>query len=218
MFTGIVEELGTVKRIVNGTGSIKLTVSATKILEDLTQGDSIAVNGVCLTAVQFTSNEFTADVMPETMKRTGLGVLKQGDRVNLERALTLASRLGGHIVSGHIDGQGEIVSMHQDDNAIFVRVAVPESLAKYIIKKGSVAIDGISLTVVDCGQKWFTVSLIPHTALITTIGFKKAGDKVNIENDIIGKYVERLLGFGAKVDSVQQPDRLTAEFLRNHGF
>lgn len=218
MFTGIVEELGSIKTVAHSTRSVKLTVKANKILEDMNLGDSIAVSGACLTVVGFTDNEFTADVMPETLKRTALADIRSGDFVNLERALSLNTRLGGHIVSGHVDGVGEIVSMDKDDNAVIIKIKVNESLAKYVIEKGSVTIDGISLTVVKCGNTWFSVSIIPHTASVTTLAIKKPGDFVNIENDIIGKYVERLLGFQVTNDLNNKKNNLSMDFLKENGF
>lgn len=218
MFTGIVEELGSIKTVAHSTRSVKLTVKANKVLEDMNLGDSIAVSGTCLTVVGFNDNEFTADVMPETLKRTALADIKSGDFVNLERALSLNTRLGGHIVSGHVDGVGEIVSMDKDDNAVIIKIKVNESLAKYVIEKGSVTIDGISLTVVKCGNTWFSVSIIPHTASATTLAIKKPGHFVNIENDIIGKYVERLLGFQATNDLNRKKNNLSMDFLKENGF
>ena len=218
MFTGIVEELGSIKTIVHSSRSVKLTVKANKILEDINLGDSIAVSGACLTVVDFTANEFTADVMPETLNRTALANIKSGDFVNLERALSLNTRLGGHIVSGHVDGMGEIISMNKDDNAIIIKIKVNESIAKYVIEKGSVTIDGISLTVVECSNTWFSVSIIPHTASATTLAIKKPGDFVNIENDIIGKYVERLLFFQTENSLQNKKNNLSIEFLKENGF
>lgn len=217
MFTGIIEELGTVKSIAHGTKSVKITIAASKILTDVHIGDSIAVNGTCLTVVSFTNDAFTADVMPETVKRTGLAYLKNGAKVNLERALAVTSRLGGHIVSGHVDGVGEIIALDRDDNALIVKVQVDRQLAKYIVEKGSVTIDGISLTVVASQPDWFSVSLIPHTAAVTTLGYKKIGDYVNIENDIIGKYVERLLLF-AETEPEKNSNNITRDFLTQNGF
>lgn len=217
MFTGIVEELGTVQSVVHGTRSVKLTIQANIVLSDVHIGDSIAVNGVCLTVVSFTRGTFTADVMPETVRRTALARLHSGTKVNLERALSVHSRLGGHIVSGHVDGLGEIVAVDRDDNALLVKIKVDMQLAKYIIEKGSVAIDGISLTVVECTDDSFAVSLIPHTAAVTTLGYKTVGDLVNIENDIIGKYVERLLFF-EKAEPQKPEGKITLDFLTKHGF
>lgn len=215
MFTGLVEELGKVKTIARGAKSVRLTVAASKVLADVKLGDSIAVNGTCLTVVDYGDTFFTADVMPETVERTALAGLKSGDLVNLERTLRLGDRLGGHIVSGHIDGVGIISEMKKDDNAVLVRIEAGEEVMRYIIKKGSIAIDGISLTVVAYSKNWFTVSLIPHTASLTTLGVKKPGDSVNLEVDVIGKYVEKLLGL-QKPDPVESS--ITMDFLRENGF
>lgn len=216
MFTGLVEELGKVKTVVKGAMSVRLTVSARTILGDVKLGDSIAVNGTCLTVVDYSDSWFTADVMPETVDRTALAGLKAGDSVNLERTLRVGDRLGGHIVNGHVDGVGTIRSKQQRDNAIVFRIEASAEVLRYIVKKGSVAIDGISLTVVDTGPDWFTVSLIPHTASVTTLGTKGPGDPVNLENDIIGKYVEKLMSPGP-AESGQQKG-LTADFLQKNGF
>jgi len=215
VFTGIVEELGTLLGIRHGADSARLIIGAEKVLEDVQVGDSIAVNGVCLTVVQFNSREFTADVMPETLAKTNLGALKPGDRVNLERALQLGDRLGGHLVSGHIDGVGIITRIQRRDIASLVTIRAPEEVMRYIIKKGSVAIDGVSLTVVDFQPESFEVSLIPHTAHATTLGHKKVGDAVNLEADVIGKYIEKLIvsrGGNAK------ESKISLSFLAEHGF
>lgn len=218
MFTGIVEELGTIKAIKTGAKSIQITIAAKKILADLAIGDSIAVNGACLTVVRFGGSDFTADVMPETMRLTGIAYLNTGAAVNLERALTLSSRLGGHIVSGHIDGMGEILETVREDNAVIVKIKAAATFLKYMIKKGSVTIDGVSLTIVAVEKTWFSVSMIPHTASVTTLGLKKAGDFVNIENDIIGKYVERLLTCQDEQNSQTASTKITKEFLNQYGF
>lgn len=215
MFTGIVEELGVLRAVRRGADSAQLVIGAEKVLEDIRVGDSIAVNGVCLTAVRFTAADFTADVMAETLAKTNLGDLKTGDRVNLERALRLGDRLGGHLVSGHIDGVGTITGMEKHDIATLVTIRAPREVMRYIIKKGSVAIDGTSLTVVDFSTDTFQVSLIPHTARATTLGFKKAGDTVNLEGDIIGKYIERLAGFRA---GTGRESKIDLGFLAEHGF
>jgi len=215
MFTGLVEELGKVKQIVRGAKSVRLSVFGSKVLEEVKMGDSIAVNGTCLTVVDFSRNWFTADVMPETVDRTALAGLKAGDTVNLERTLRLGDRLGGHIVSGHIDGVGTIIAKEQNDNAVIVRIGAGAEVMRYIITKGSIAIDGTSLTVVDFGDNWFTVSLIPHTASMTTVGLKAIGEPVNLEADIIGKYVEKLLGLQ---HAIKQGEKLTMGFLEQHGF
>ena len=214
MFTGIVEEIGTVRAI--GGGS--MVIAASRVLEDVALGDSICVNGVCLTVTRFDSAVFTADVMPETVRRTSLASLKPGSHVNLERALTLATRLGGHIVSGHIDGTGNILAFREEGNAILMQVAAEPHLLRYIIEKGSVAIDGISLTVAAVSSQDFTVSLIPHTREVTILGEKAAGDLVNIENDIIGKYVERFVMMPPEKKAIGKESKLTMEFLQQHGF
>lgn len=218
MFTGIIEEIGIIRNIVKGSRSIKLTITAKKVLENTNLGDSIAVNGVCLTVTALGKDGFTADVMPESMSKTNMGRLKPGDRVNLERALTLSSRLGGHIVSGHIDGVGDIINMEKDDNAVRVTLISVPKVMKYIVSEGSVALDGVSLTVAHLGDNDFTVSLIPHTAQVTTLLDKKVGDKLNIENDVVGKYVERLLSFSDKDKAVEKNSVISLKFLRENGF
>ena len=179
-------------------------------------GDSVAVNGTCLTVSNFDNKIFNADVTQETLNRTNLGSLKNGSKVNLERAMTLSGRFGGHIVSGHIDGVGSIKSMKKDDNAIILTIEVPKHLMKYIVEKGSVAVDGISLTVASLTDNTFSIFLIPHTLKETVLYYKKEGDKVNIENDVIGKYVERLLTF--KEDNDGKKSNITMEFLLKNGF
>lgn len=216
MFTGIVEELGSVAAVEKGAKSAVLRIDASKVLDDVKLGDSICVNGVCLTVVDFTSSKFSADVMAETLRRSNLGELKPGAKVNLERALKVSDRLGGHIVSGHIDGVGTIRSIVKEDIANVFTVSAPPEVMRYIIKKGSIAIDGISLTVVDLAEDSFRVSIIPHTALQTTLGFKKEGAKVNLESDVIAKYVERLFP-GGREEGGAKPG-LTAGFLAEHGF
>ena len=218
MFTGIIEEIGIIRNIVKGSRSIKLTITAKKVLENTNLGDSIAVNGVCLTVTALGKDGFTADVMPESMSKTNMSRLKPGDRVNLERALTLSSRLGGHIVSGHIDGVGDIINMEKDDNAVRVTLTSVPKVMKYIVSEGSVALDGVSLTVAHLGDNDFTVSLIPHTAQVTTLLDKKVGDKLNIENDGVGKYVERLLSFSDKDKVVEKNSAISLKFLRENGF
>ena len=193
MFTGIIEDLGIVQAIQEGSHSAKLRILSTLILSDLKIGDSIAVNGICLTATTFDSSSFTVDVMPETLRKTNLGELKHGHKVNLERALTLTTRLGGHLVSGHIDGTGKIAKLISQDNAVVFEIQYPSSLAKYLVPKGSIAIDGTSLTIVDVEPQTFSVSLIPHTRGVTGLGHKKAGDTVNLEADVIAKYLEKLI-------------------------
>ncbi len=215
MFTGLVEEVGIVKSILKGTKSVKIVIKAKKVLEDIKIGDSISTNGVCLTVTDFTDNTFSVDVMPETMKRSNLKNLVPGSKVNLERALRLGDRLGGHLVSGHIDGTGKILSFDKEDNAVWVTIKPPEELLKYIIYKGSIAIDGISLTVAYIDNKVFKVSIIPHTKKVTTLIEKSLGDEVNLECDMIGKYVEKLLIHNKKEEDDKDID---IKFLKEHGF
>jgi riboflavin synthase len=218
MFTGIVEEIGTVVSISKGAKSSKLTLQGNIIFEDMHIGDSIAVNGVCLTVTTKTSNTFTVDVMAETLRRSSLGSLSQGSKVNMERAMAANGRFGGHIVSGHIDGTGTIQSFVQEDNAVWVTIDTPTKILKYIIEKGSITIDGISLTVAYVDDTCFKVSIIPHTAGNTTLLMKKAGDIVNLENDIVGKYIDKLLHF--KEDTVEETktSKLSMDFLAENGF
>ena len=214
IFTGIIEELGTINRIERGSNSSKINVKANQVLEGTKIGDSIAINGVCLTVTTFSSNHFTADVMAETLAKTNLNQLGNGQRVNLERAVRLGDRMGGHLVQGHVDGVGTIAEQKKLDIATLFRIKATDDVLAYIVEKGSIAIDGISLTVVDLLADSFTVSLIPHTAAMTTLGFKKPGDNVNLETDIIGRYVERLL--------TRLPDKhkseLSTGFLAENGF
>ncbi|MCR5176279.1 MAG: riboflavin synthase [Anaerovibrio sp.] len=212
MFTGIIEEVGSVA----GIGSGVLTIKAEKVLSDVQLGDSIAVNGVCLTVAGYDGSSFKADVMPETIRRTSFAELKKGSPVNLERALTLQSRLGGHIVSGHIDGVGRIVSLQEDKNAILMKISASDDILRHIVEKGSVALDGISLTVAQVTDGDFTVSLIPHTRQVTNLSGKRVGSLINIENDVIGKYVEKLLGQSNQ--NSPSGSRITMEFLNNNGF
>lgn len=214
MFTGIVEEVGKVKSIGNGI----LRIQADKVLEDVRLGDSIAVNGICLTVTDFGAGSFQADVMPETIRRTSLGELKLGSPVNLERALTLSSRLGGHIVSGHIDGTGRIVSLKEDKNAILMKIEAEGSILRYIVEKGSVALDGISLTVAQVTSRDFTVSLIPHTRQVTNLSAKGEGSLINIENDVVGKYVEKLQQPADNTAAATPKSSITMDFLRQNGF
>lgn len=217
MFTGLVEELGKVKGIVHGANSVKLTITAKLVIEDMKIGDSIAVNGTCLTVVAFADTWFTADVMPETVKSTVLASFTIGDIVNLERTMRVGDRFGGHIVSGHVDGVGTITQKEKNDNAIIVKIKADTAVMRYIVKKGSITIDGISLTVVEYEQDWFTVSLIPHSASMTTLGFKKVGQQVNLEADVIGKYVEKLLGLQSSQPE-SKTSSLNQNFLQQHGF
>ncbi len=215
MFTGLVAELGTVEKLAQQGESYHLTLAARKVLQNLKIGDSVAVNGVCLTVVQMDDAGFTADVMPETVRLTNIGSLHAGDRVNLERTLRLCDGLDGHIVSGHVEGLGVIASRRADGIAMVVTITTPPELLRYIIKKGSIAIDGISLTVTQVTDTSFSVSLIPHTAKETTLGFKDVGDSVNLETDIIGKYVERMLGLA---DKKQSGALLDKNILLENGF
>lgn len=213
MFTGIVEEIGTIESVSRGTASYILKIRADKVLGGTVEGDSIAVNGLCLTATSIENGSFTADVMPESLRRSSLAALKKGDSVNLERALSLSSRLGGHIVTGHIDGVGTIVKYKNEGNAVWITISAPESIMHYIVEKGSIAIDGVSLTVAAVGADWFKVSIIPHTGAKTILLQKREGDRVNLENDIIGKYIEKLCAPSTKAGG-----GITAEFLAENGF
>lgn len=215
MFTGIIEETGKLLWAEPG----KLHIQAKKVLEGTKIGDSIAVNGVCLTVTALSSSDFTADVMPETLKRSSLGLLKSGSGVNLERAMAADGRFGGHIVSGHIDGTGTVEDIKKDGNAIRYQIRTQPDITKGIVEKGSIAIDGISLTVTMVQKERFEVSVIPHTLKETILGEKRKGSVVNLENDIIGKYVERLLFFeqSAKQDAVKETT-LKKEFLLRAGF
>lgn len=215
MFTGLVAELGTVQRLDRQGESYHLTVSAVKVMQNLKIGDSVAVNGACLTVVDMHDSVFTADVMPETVRLTNIGSLHAGDKVNLERTLRLCDGLDGHIVSGHVEGLGTIISRRPEGIANVVEIAAEARLLRYILPKGSIAIDGISLTVTAVADSSFSVAIIPHTAKETTLGFKGAGDKVNLETDIIGKYVERLLNTGAYGKSEKQLDK---NILLENGF
>lgn len=215
MFTGIIEEVGRVVKIAQQGQFATITISGSRIFNDMHLGDSIAVNGVCLTVTQFGSNHFCADVMSETLQRTTLGSLQPNSPVNLERAMAANGRFGGHIVSGHIDGTGEIVSITPAHNAVWFRIKSTPKLLRYVIEKGSITIDGISLTVVDCDAESFRVSVIPHTLSETNLGGKKIGDRVNLENDVIGKYVEKLL---QPATATTPESRLTADFLQKVGF
>ena len=209
MFTGIIEETGEVVSIEAGARSFKLTIRADVIFDDLKTGDSVAVNGVCLTAAKISGNTFTADVMPQTVRNSSLGALTRGGRVNLERAMLLNGRFGGHIVLGHIDGTGKILRTRREDNATWVTVTAPESITRYIADKGSIAVDGISLTAAEVFDGGFSVSIIPHTGSETTLLDKRAGDIVNLECDIIGKYIEKL---------TKGSTGITEDFLKKYDF
>lgn len=212
MFTGIVEEMGTVTQLIRGSKEQRITISCNKILEDIHIGDSIAVNGVCLTVVTYDGKSFQADVMNETFLRSVLGALRPGSPVNLERAMAADGRFGGHIVSGHIDGTGTIKSIKKDDNAIWLEIAASKDILDGIVEKGSIAIDGISLTIAAVDNVSFKVSIIPHTLKETVLGVKKVGDTVNLETDVIGKYVKKLLM------SRTTNTGLTKEMLLANGF
>jgi riboflavin synthase len=212
MFTGIIEEIGLVKTLHRGNRSMQLTVSASLILQDMKTGDSINTNGVCLTVVAFDGSGFTVDAVPETLERSSIGSLRTGSEVNLERAVRLEDRLGGHLVSGHIDGTGVIRKVWQEDNSWWFRIDAAKDLTRYMVPKGSVALEGISLTLVDVSETSFTVSVIPHTLGMTTLKSKKTGDVLNIECDIIAKYTEKLVNKG------RDTGRISASFLSEHGF
>ena len=214
MFTGIVEEMGTIRSIRRGAHSAVLSIGAELVLSDLKIGDCVAVNGVCLTATGKDSGGFTADVMHETLNRSSLGTLVPGSRVNLERAMAADGRFGGHIVSGHIDGTGTITALRKDDNAVWYTVQATPSLLRYVVEKGSITIDGVSLTVAAVGGTWLSISAIPHTVAVTILGEKRNGDTVNLETDIIGKYVEKLL---RPQPETRQQSKITLEFLAENG-
>ncbi|ANH39448.1 Riboflavin synthase [Nocardioides dokdonensis FR1436] len=204
MFTGIVEELGTVTAIDDLSDAIRLSITADVVLGDTGLGDSIAVNGCCLTVVSIEDSTWTADVMKESLDKTSLGTLTSGDRVNLERAVTAQKRLGGHIVQGHVDGVGEVLRREPSEHWEVVEVSMPPALARYLVDKGSITVDGVSLTVVEAGPTSFTISLIPETLARTTLGHRQPGDRVNLEVDILAKHVERLLA--AHLPSSQQKE------------
>jgi riboflavin synthase len=193
MFTGIVEELGEITAVEEQSDAARFTVRGPLVTEGAKHGDSIAVNGVCLTVVEHGAGGFTADVMAETLKRSCLGALRPGSRVNLERPMALGGRLGGHLVQGHVDGTGTVLERTPGENWEVVRVSLPAGLARYVVEKGSITVDGVSLTVVEAGPDWFTVSLIPTTLELTTLGIKQPGDPVNLEVDVIAKYVEKMI-------------------------
>lgn len=215
MFTGIVEEIGHVEHIQNGEKFSRIKINAVKVLEQSQIGDSIATNGVCLTITNMTSGSFEADIMAETLRKSNLGSLRIGAAVNLERAMLLSSRLGGHLVSGHIDGIGEMMSITKEAAATWITIKAPTEILRYVVLKGSIAIDGISLTVADVTKEYFKVSVIPHTKNKTTLLMKGVMDQVNLEVDIIGKYVERLLGL---THEVHKENKIDEDFLKNHGF
>lgn len=212
MFTGIIEETGSVTAIQKSGNNCRLMIQAKSVLEDTKTGDSIAVNGICLTVTSIDSKGFTADVMPETLRRSSLGTLRTGSVVNLERAMQLGGRFGGHIVSGHIDGTGKIVEIKEDGNAVWYQITAEKDILRYIIKKGSIAIDGISLTVAAVNHAGFSVSVIPHTRAVTALSQRRKGDVVNLENDCVGKYVEKLCA-----GTLNKSD-ITREFLAKYDF
>ncbi|MBU5470411.1 riboflavin synthase [Falcatimonas sp. MSJ-15] len=216
MFTGIIEELGVVKSIAINGASGCITIKARKVLEGTKLGDSIAVNGTCLTVTSINSDGFSADVMAETVRRTSLSQVGKGDMVNLERAMALNGRFGGHIVSGHIDGTGTIIKYTKEENAIWVTIKVPEEILDLIVEKGSICIDGISLTVATVSDRDFQVSIIPHTAKETTLIQKKVGSLVNLENDIVGKYIKKFMENKQESQSKRESG-LTMEMLEKYG-
>lgn len=216
MFTGIVEELGTIKTLNMQGTSGSIAIKAKKVLENTQIGDSIAVNGICLTVTSLSADGFTADIMAETVRRSSLKHAGAGDKVNLERAMAADGRFGGHIVSGHIDGTGTISEYRKEENAVWVTIDTPKDILNLIVEKGSICIDGISLTVAALTDESFSVSIIPHTAQETTLLKKKPGDLVNLENDVVGKYVQRLLGL--KPDKKENKSSLTMDMLRDYGF
>ncbi|SHG91882.1 riboflavin synthase [Tepidibacter thalassicus] len=215
MFTGLVEEIGTVESITKGFKSAKIIIKAKKILYDVKLGDSISTNGVCLTVTEYDNDKFCVDVMAETMRKSNLKNLKRGSKVNLERALRVGDRLGGHIVSGHIDGIGIVTSLEKEENATWISISTSSDILKYIVYKGSITIDGVSLTVSYVDDNIFKVSIIPHTKDETTLLTKNIGDEVNLECDLIGKYIEKFLLL--KEDSKVKKD-IDVDFLSQHGF
>ena len=205
MFTGIVEEVGTVRT----ASPSQLVVAAARVLEETKKGDSIAINGACLTVTEVSPDSFSVDVMPETLRRTNLGALRPGDRVNLERPLAVGGRMGGHFVQGHVDGMGKVLSAMPENKALLVKYEAPPEIMRYVVEKGFIAVDGVSLTVVECNATSFKVSLVAYTLENTNLGQRRPGDVVNLEVDIIAKYVERLREAGSGI---------TLEFLAEHGF
>ncbi|MEC1521187.1 riboflavin synthase [Neobacillus niacini] len=218
MFTGIIEELGVVANLKRSGESFVLTIDAKKILEDVHLGDSISVNGVCLTVTSFSNKQFTVDVMPETVKASSLRTLKSGAKVNLERAMAAGGRFGGHFVSGHIDGTGVIKSKKPVENAVYYEIEASPDILRYVIERGSIAVDGTSLTVFGVTEETFTLSLIPHTLSESLIGFKESGDIVNLECDMIGKYVGNFLTGKQNTGNKKSSSGISASFLEEHGF
>lgn len=217
MFTGIIEEMGTVKSIKKGEKSLRIKIKGQKVLQGTRIGDSIATNGICLTVTKIENDSFEADVMSESLERTNIGTATPGSYVNLERALNLETRLGGHIVSGHIDGTGQISEFRRDDNAVWMTIETKPEVLRYIIEKGSIAVDGVSLTVALVEDRSFQVSIILHTGEETGLLRKRPGDSVNLECDMIGKYVEKLLGISSTKPS-QESSRITQTYLKENGF
>ncbi|MDP4290375.1 MAG: riboflavin synthase [Bacteroidota bacterium] len=218
MFTGIIEEIGNLKSIRHGHNAAMLEIKAAKVLTGTRIGDSISVNGVCLTVTSLGPASFIADAMPETLHRSNLGALHAGNPLNLERALRLGDRFGGHIVSGHIDGTGTILNFKEDENAIWITIEAQPSILRYIVEKGSIAIDGISLTVANVEDNIFKVSIIPHTRNETTLCGKASGSKVNLECDIVAKYIERFSGFDKQSSAESASAKLSMSFLKENGF
>ena len=218
MFTGIVEEVGTIRSLQMRGNSGSISIVANKVLDGTQIGDSIAVNGICLTVTSLLSDGFTADVMAETVRRSGLDQAKMGDSVNLERAMAVDGRFGGHIVSGHIDGTGVIREYRREENAVWVTIATSPEILSLIVEKGSICIDGISLTAATVSEESFQVSIIPHTAVETTLIRKHTGDVVNLENDVVGKYVQRLLEGASLKTQAKAKSTLTMETLQELGF
>lgn len=217
MFTGIIEEIGVLQEFSLGNGFGVMEIKCSHVLEETKIGDSIATNGVCLTVKEKSSNSFTAEVMGETLAKSNLGNLKAGDKLNLERALRLSDRLGGHIVSGHIDGVGKIVSIKEECDGTWFTISAPKDVLKYIIYKGSIGIDGISLTVAYVDENVFKVSVIPHTLENTILPYKKVNSVINLECDLVGKYIEKLFG-GKNINEEVEKQDITMEFLKNSGF
>ena len=216
MFTGLIQDIGEIQSLQHRGGGVSLTISTQLDLRSVKVGDSVAVEGVCLTVVEVSGRAFSVEVSPETLGRTTLASWKKGQRVNLETALKMSDPLGGHLVSGHVDGTGEIAEVAREGNSWRYRFRVPPEVGRYLIEKGSVAVDGISLTVAECRDQGFSVSVIPHTAERTTLGKKKAGDRVNLENDLIAKYVEKFVRQAA--GAAPPSTRINAAFLAEHGF
>jgi len=216
MFTGIVEEMGAVTSLHKTHAGTRMTILASTVIRDLKIGDSVSVNGTCLTVVSKDERDFSVEVSPETLSITTLGHLMAGTPVNLERAMKLNERIGGHLVAGHIDGVGTIRGRHQEGNAIFFAIEAPQEILRYCVVKGSVTVDGISLTINEVSNKGFSVAIIPHTAKVTTLGLKQVGDPVNLESDLIGKYVERLLQERGELPSKPTPV-ISKDYLQKRG-